>query len=188
MAGIAGIFKSGETGLVEKMLDSISHRGHFGKKIFELGDATVGMIWSLQEDERVREQAESRIFRDGPGYGHTTQAAWHKDNWELYRDELGVAPLYIAKDDEGILLFASEIKSLLPYSDDITEMPPGHTFSAGSLKKFFELNHRSQLISDPKKIAVELHAVLDSAVKRRIKSDTIGSWLSGGLDSSTIAA
>lgn len=188
MAGIAGIFKNGETILVEKMLDSISHRGQFGKKIFELDNATVGMVWSEQEDDRVKEQAKSRIFRDGPGYGHATQAAWKNNHWELYRDELGVAPLYMARDDEGSILFASEVKALLPYSDDISEMPPGHTFSAKGLEQNFVLNQRNHLISDPEAIAQELHSILSSAIKKRIKTNTIGSWLSGGLDSSTIAA
>jgi asparagine synthase (glutamine-hydrolysing) len=188
MAGIAGIFKHGETILVEKMLSSISHRGQFGKKIFELDNATVGMIWSKQEDERVKEQANSRIFRDGPGFGHTTQASWNKNHWELYRDELGVAPLYMAKDNEGSLFFASEVKALLPFTDDISEMPPGHTFSADGLKLYFELKQRNHFISDSAEIAMELRSILSSAVKKRINSDTIGSWLSGGLDSSTIAA
>lgn len=188
MAGIAGIFKHGETILVEKMLSSISHRGQFGKKIFELSNATVGMIWSKQEDERVKKQANSRIFRDGPGFGHTSQASWNKNHWELYRDELGVAPLYLALDNEGSIFFASEVKALLPFTDDISEMPPGHTFSAGGLKQHFDLQQPNQLISDPREIAIELRTLLSAAVKKRIKSDTIGSWLSGGLDSSTIAA
>ncbi len=188
MAGIAGIFKHGETRLIEKMLNTMAHRGHFGKKIFELDHATVGMIWSTQEDEQVKEQAKSRIFSDGPGYGHTAKAAWNKNHWELYRDELGVAPLYMAKDDEDTLLFASEVKALLPYSNDISEMPPGHTLSAGNLKQNFILEKRHPLIADPLIIASELRSILSSAVQKRIKSDTIGSWLSGGLDSSTIAA
>ena len=188
MAGIAGIFRHGETNLVEKMLNSISHRGQFGKKIFELDNATVGMIWSKQEDERVREQANSRIFRDGPGFGHSSQAWWNNNHWELYRDELGVAPLYMAEDHEDTLFFASEVKALLPFVDDISEMPPGYTFSANGLKQYFELKQQNHLISDPGAIALELRSILSSAIKKRIKSDTIGSWLSGGLDSSTIAA
>ena len=143
MAGIAGIFKDGKTRQIEKMLDSISHRGQFGKKIFELNNATVGMIWSEQEDDRVKEQAKSRIFSDGPGYGHTAQASWNKKQLQLYRDELGVAPLYLAKDADGHTLFASEVKALLPFSDDISEMPPGHTFLEREYKKFFELNQRN---------------------------------------------
>jgi asparagine synthase (glutamine-hydrolysing) len=35
---------------------------------------------------------------------------------------------------------------------------------------------------------MELRSVLSTAIKKCIKTDTIGSWLSGGLDSSTIAA
>lgn len=189
MAGIAGVLQSGESFQVEQMLESISHRGEFGKDIFEMENATIGIIWSQHEDESIREQTRKRIFRDGPGDGHSVEIARKNNHWEITRDELGVAPLYTAFNKDGIFTFASEAKALFPFSDTISEMPPGYTLTAGGLKQNFKLEQRTHLIvDDPKVIAMELRSVLSSAIKKRIKFDTIGSWLSGGLDSSTIAA
>lgn len=189
MAGIAGILQSGETNQVEQMLESISHRGEFGKDIFEMENATIGIIWSQHEDESIREQTRERIFRDGPGHGHVVEVARKNNHWEISRDELGVAPLYTAFNNDGLVIFASEVKALLPFSDNITEMPPGHILTAAGFKQNFKLGQRPHLLAENADvIAMELRSVLSSAVKKCIKSDTIGSWLSGGLDSSTIAA
>jgi len=189
MAGIAGILQSGETKQVEQMLESISHRGEFGKDIFEMENATIGIVWSQHEDESIREQTQKRIFRDGPGHGHSVEVARKNNHWEISRDELGVAPLYTAFNNEGMVIFASEVKALLPFSDNITEMPPGHILTAAGFKQNFKLGQRPHLLAENADIiAMELRSVLSSAVKKCIKSDTIGSWLSGGLDSSTIAA
>lgn len=189
MAGIAGILQSGETFQVEQMLESISHRGEFGKDIFEMENATIGIIWSQHEDESIKEQTRRSIFRDGPGDGHLVEIARKNNQWEITRDELGVAPLYTAFNKSGIFSFASEIKALLPFSDNISEMPPGCTLTAGGVKQNFKLEQRPYLLTDnPEEIAMELRSVLNSAIKKRIKTNTIGSWLSGGLDSSTIAA
>jgi len=188
MAGIAGILNKGEAKFVDQMLNTILHRGEFGKEIFELENATIGIVWSLHEDKWAREMVKNEIFKDGPGHGHSVSISRINNHWEFYRDELGVAPLYTAFNNDGNLVFASEVKALMPFSNQISEMPPGHTLSAEGLKQNFVLKKRNQLISDPNIIAMELRAVLDSAVKKCIKSNSIGSWLSGGLDSSTIAA
>jgi len=188
MAGIAGVFQSGEIQKVEQMLESISHRGEFGKEILEMENATIGIVWSQHEDENVKELTRKHIFRDGPGFGHSVEIGRKNNRWEICRDELGVAPLYTAFNQDGFIVFASEVKALLPFSKNITEMPPGHTLSASGLKKNFKLGQRNQLIEDPNVIAMELRSVLTSAIRKRIKTDNIGSWLSGGLDSSIISA
>lgn len=188
MAGIAGIFKPGESGLVEKMLDSISYRGQYGRKIFELGNATIGMIWSVQEDEQVMEQAKSRIFSDGPGYGHSAQVLWQKKQWSLFRDELGVAPLYLGKEDDGTLMFASEAKALLPYADEVSEMLPGYTLTKNGLVQHFKLTVQKPMADESQIIAANLKSILGNAIQQHINSDTMGVWLSGGLNSSAIAA
>jgi len=188
MAGIAGVFQIGEKQKVEQMLESISHRGEFGKEILEMENATIGIVWSQHEDESVKELTRKHIFRDGPGFGHSVEIGRKNNHWEICRDELGVAPLYTAFNQDGCIVFASEVKALLPFSKNITEMPPGHTLSASGLKQNFKLGQRNHLVEDPDGIAMELRSVLSSAIRKRIKTDTIGSWLSGGLDSSTIAA
>lgn len=188
MAGIAGILQTGESKQVELMLESISHRGEFGKEILEMENATIGIIWSQHEDENIKKLTRNRIFRDGPGFGHSVEVTRKNNHWEIYRDELGVAPLYTAFNKDGMFIFASEVKALLPFSKDVSEMPPGHILTAGGLKQNFVLAKRNHLQEDPNTIATELRSVLSSAIKKRIKSETMGSWLSGGLDSSTIAA
>jgi asparagine synthase (glutamine-hydrolysing) len=189
MAGIAGVLQTGETYQVEQMLDSISYRGEYGKEILEMENATIGIVWSKHEDEKMKELTRNRIFRDGPGHGHSVEVTRKNNHWEICRDELGVAPLYTAFNKNGIFTFASEVKALLPFSDTISEMPPGYTLTAGGLKQNFRLGQRAHLIvDDPEMVALELRSILRSAIEKRIKSDSIGSWLSGGLDSSTIAA
>lgn len=189
MAGIAGILQSGEAFKVDQMLESISHRGEYGKDIFETGNATIGIVWSQHEDESVKELTRKLVFRDGPGDGHSVEVARKNNHWEITRDELGVAPLYTAFNKGGIFTFASEVKALLPFSDNISEMPPGYTLTAGGLKQNFKLEQRAHFMADdPNVIATRLRAILNFAIKKRITSNAIGSWLSGGLDSSTIAA
>ena len=188
MAGIAGVFQSGETYQVEQMLESISHRGEYGKEILEMENVTIGIVWSRHEDEKVKELTRNHIFRDGPGDGHSVEVARKNNHWEICRDELGVAPLYTAFNQDGIFIFASEVKALLPFSNDIIEMPPGHTLSADGLKQNFFLGKRDKMKADPLTVAMELRSMLTSAIKKRITADTIGCWLSGGMDSSTIAA
>lgn len=188
MAGIAGILKSNEALGVKKMLDTIAHRGGYGKEIFELDDATIGIVWSEHEDERMRELIKKNIYRDGPGFGHNAEIARVGSHWEIHRDELGVAPFYTALTEHHDLLFASEVKALLPDAKNITEMPPGYTWSEKGLKQNFVLGKKKGLPADPGAIARGLLAKLTDSVKRRIHSDTMGAWLSGGLDSSSIAA
>jgi len=189
MAGIAGVLQTGETNQVEQMLESISHRGEYGKEIWELENATIGIIWAQHEDQRVKELTRKRIFRDGPGHGHAVEIARKTNHWEISRDELGVAPLYTAFNQKGMVIFASEVKALLPFSDNITEMPPGHILTAAGFKQNYKLGQSTHLFAEnADAIAMELRSILNSAVKKCIKSDTIGSWLSGGLDSSSVAA
>lgn len=188
MAGIAGVFQSGETNLVEQMLESISHRGEYGKAIIEMENLTIGIVWAQHENERIKEQTRNHIFQDGPGHGQLIEIARKDKHWEIQRDPLGVAPLYTAFNKDGMLTFASEAKALIPFSGEILEMPPGNTLSASGLKKNFTLAHKDQLNSDYKVIAQELKSVLETAIKNRLNSDTAGLWLSGGLNSSSIAA
>jgi len=109
-------------------------------------------------------------------------------NWQIYRDELGVAPMYITSTEEGRLCFASEVKALLPVSTGVFEIPSGHIVTETARRKYFSLEPRSPIQKDPAIIAMELLNLLTKTISQRITSDTMGSWLSGGLDSSAIVA
>ncbi len=188
MAGIAGILKPGEHDRVSSMLDKIIHRGNYSSKIVEFPDATIGIVWSFHENERVSRNLETNMFIDGPGHGHLAFAAFSDGTWSLGRDELGVAPMYYTYLGDDSLCFASEVKALVPCSPDISELLPGCLLNHDGPASQYELTRHTTLDHPPELIASDLLHLLSISVGRRINTDPIGSWLSGGLDSSTIAA
>jgi len=111
------------------------------------------------------------------------------DGLFLARDPLGVAPLYYGERD-GRLCFASEVKALLAMTDSVTEFPPGHYYhpSCGFVQ-FFDFPRIVDEPQNPVDAAHDLRKMLGDAVSKCVAvSDSVGCWLSGGLDSSTIAA
>lgn len=187
MSGIAGILKEGQQKLVTPMLETLSHRGNHGQAIFDYDDATIGMVWTEDEENRVLADHRKGIFSDGPGFGHKVEVTKHNHHWQISRDELGVVPIYYAYTNSGILCFASEVKALMLISTGISELPPGCTMTDSLKNMDFNLKTRSSNQSDPETIASDLLNLLTMTITRRISSDTMGAWLSGGLDSSVIA-
>ena len=187
MAGIAGIAGSAAE-KVSKMLDMMSHRGKAGRSVFESDGVTMGVIWNEVEKESVEgHMADNTVgYENGPG--HCARAQPEGGSFRLYRDELGVAPLYYGRDAEGRICFASEVKALISITSDIHEMPPGKILEWNEYRSHFLLRNVATTGDDPEKIANELRKHLDNAVAACIRSEDMGSWLSGGLDSSTICA
>jgi asparagine synthase (glutamine-hydrolysing) len=121
--------------------------------------------------------------------GEFAMALVENEHILLARDRLGIRPLYYGFSD-GSLCFASEIKALLGIVDQIHEFPPGH----------FLLSHWGIFPYDPYlPKSIQLDGALDSAerlasylrqaVEKVIGDQTeAGIWLSGGVDSSVIAA
>jgi asparagine synthase (glutamine-hydrolysing) len=187
MAGIAGILKEGQHDVVSRMIDLLAHRGNYRKTIIEKDGATIGMGWSIHEDEGMKERLQNGIFRDGPGFGHKLEVAKPNGKWEISRDELGVAPMYFASNCVGDFCFASEVKALLRFSKEIFEVPSGHKITESGVKPYFSLETKPLIQKDPEIIAIDLLNILTSTVTRRISSDYVGISLTGGLNSSTIA-
>jgi len=105
------------------------------------------------------------------------------------RDRLGIKPLYYGFKS-GKMGFASEIKALKGF-DDITEVPPGYYYSnTTGFKQYYSLEcEENPELDNEEKICALIRENLFKSVKRRLVSDVpVGIFLSGGLDSSIIAA
>ncbi len=107
----------------------------------------------------------------------------------LARDPIGIKPLYYGRRGPD-LLFGSELKALNGLAEDIREFPPGTWYhSRLGFKRFYEVpNHSPQELS-AEKHGRRIRETLERAVIKRLMSDVpVGAFLSGGLDSSIIAA
>lgn len=109
------------------------------------------------------------------------------------RDHMGIIPLYYGTDELGQLFVASELKSLEGFCTNMDQFPPGHyLYSKEGLapKKWYTRDWESfDTVKDNETNIQELREALEAAVHRQLMSDVpYGVLLSGGLDSSVIAA
>jgi asparagine synthase (glutamine-hydrolysing) len=185
MSGIVGIAKPGFNQTVQRMLDKIAYRGH-STRVLETASATVGVTCMHLPSEKAD---QSRKTTDLCGDGSTgDDVILEGKTIKLKRDPLGVTPLYYGWTKDGALCFASEVKGLLPATMDVHELPPGHILDGKQLKSYYQLKKMPVVEQPPRHIAKELHKKLTSAVEKHINHESIGAWLSGGLDSSVMAS
>ncbi len=134
------------------------------------------------------------------------------------RDPMGQKPLYYTRLADGTLLFASELKALVAHShfrprvdpeglaayltfeylpaqlsicDGVRKVPPGHTltFADGRLqvRQYWDLPFGEE--DDSGDAVGRFRALFDRAVARHLIADVpLGVFLSGGIDSSAVAA
>src|SRR5688572_19257209 len=110
----------------------------------------------------------------------------------IARDPIGVCPLYWGHDGDGRLWVASEMKALVRVCEDVSAFPPGHYYDSavGELVRYYDRPWRDYAATEGVAVAPkQLREALESAVHRQMMSDVpYGVLLSGGLDSSLIAA
>lgn len=134
-----------------------------------------------------------------------------KDDFMIARDPIGVIPLYIGHDKDGMVYCASELKALEGFCDEYEPFLPGHYYlgSEGKMVKWYNRDweqfesvehnytpqaqdHNTLVSPDAEAYGIQVKAVhdaLEAAVKRQLMSDVpYGVLLSGGLDSSVISA
>jgi asparagine synthase (glutamine-hydrolysing) len=115
-----------------------------------------------------------------------------KDEFFIARDPIGVIPLYIGYDDDGMVYVASELKALEGNCSHYEPFLPGHYYWSreGKMKRYytrdwFDYDH----VKDNAASVSAIHDSLEDAVRRQLMSDVpYGVLLSGGLDSSVISA
>jgi asparagine synthase (glutamine-hydrolysing) len=110
----------------------------------------------------------------------------------IARDHMGIIPLYTGRDDEGRLYVASEMKALVPVCRTVEEFPPGHYLDSriGEAVPYYAPAWRSyDAVAGAPALASAVRAALEASVRAQMMSDVpYGVLLSGGLDSSIIAA
>ena len=115
-----------------------------------------------------------------------------RGRWVAGRDPVGVCPLYWGHDDAGRTFVASELKALEGVCRDVTEFPPGHVFASdeGAPRRYWAPAWRPyEAVAGRPADGAALRSALERAVERQLMSDVpYGVLLSGGLDSSLIAA
>ena len=118
-----------------------------------------------------------------------------RDAFLIARDPIGVIPLYIGRDKEGMVYVASELKALEGHCEHYEPFPPGHyLWSEGGRPSSITRYYRRDwfdydAVKDNAATPETIREALENAVRRQLMSDVpYGVLLSGGLDSSVISA
>lgn len=189
MSAIAGIQNPEKTQLVKEMLNAMSHRGMAGMQIINRNETTLGVCWNVQREDTQTRLTAHATAADYTGKDRFAIAESNLSGVILKRDRLGQAPLYYGYDQQGTLCFASEVKALLLATRDVHELPPGCQLQDGQVKSFAVIEKKPPMDISTDQAARELHKRLDKAVVESLQyTNEMGSWLSGGLDSSVLAA
>ncbi|HET9614581.1 MAG TPA: asparagine synthase B [Candidatus Limnocylindrales bacterium] len=116
------------------------------------------------------------------------------DHLFLARDPIGIKPLYFGHgrtaDGSAVLAFASEMRALEGWVDDLAEFPPGTSYdSRTGFATYYEVPAGEPVERSLDDQVAAVRAGLEAAVASHLMSDVpVGAFLSGGLDSSVLAA
>lgn len=111
----------------------------------------------------------------------------------LARDPIGIKPLYYGYY-EGRLYFSSELGAMsLAGVDEVHEFPAGHYYTPreGFVQYYQIPEIQDHLLTDVEETCALIRETFIQAVKKRLLADReihVGSFCSGGLDSSLVAA
>ncbi len=118
-------------------------------------------------------------------------------SWMVARDHTGICPLYIGQDATGAWWVASEFKALFDMCVWFGDFPPGYVYRSPTpgtteirrIEWYTPMWYNPEVMSTKAIDLGQLHTNLENAVKRQLMAEVpYGVLLSGGLDSSIIAA
>ncbi|MBQ2421529.1 MAG: asparagine synthase B [Flavobacteriales bacterium] len=115
-----------------------------------------------------------------------------KDQYLIARDQVGVIPLYMGRDEQGHVMVCSEMKGLEGFASSYEPFLPGHYYWSGDgqMKRWYKRDWEDyDAVKDADASVDKLREALEKAVQKQLMSDVpYGVLLSGGLDSSIISA
>jgi asparagine synthase (glutamine-hydrolysing) len=184
----------------------------------ELGESN----FKTSSDTEVILQAYQKWGKDCVKHfrGMFAFALWDDRNQFLFcaRDHFGIKPFYYAIVD-GIFYFASEIKSILPFLNQIStniegfkdyltfqlvlddktlfngvnQLLPAHYIIVKNkkinIKKYWEIYYEPDYNHSAKYFEEELSELFYDSIKVHLRSDVpVGAYVSGGVDSTSIAS
>lgn len=178
-----------------------------GRYEFQTG-SDCEVILALYRDRGVR------LFEELSGIFAFALYDEERDEFLIGRDPIGVIPLYIGRDRDGLVYVSSELKALEGQCDSYEPFLPGHYYWSregkqtrwyrrdwedyGNVKdnaphyinKIGADGRQQRMAADDYAASVKaVREALEAAVKRQLMSDVpYGVLLSGGLDSSVISA
>ncbi|MFW6171448.1 MAG: asparagine synthase B [Planctomycetota bacterium] len=144
------------------------------------------------------EVALHKYRAEGPQFvrgldGMFALAAFDNGNYLLARDPIGIKPLYYGFKDEA-LYFCSELKAIAAAGlDHVDLFPPGmyYTPQTGFVSFYSFPEASGDCIEEVEEAARLVREQVTAAVHKRLLSDPdihVGSFCSGGLDSSLVTA
>jgi asparagine synthase (glutamine-hydrolysing) len=169
-------------------------------RVYNLDDIIKKYNVKIKEDEvtdaikisLLFNAAGEEVFREFKG-SFAIIIVDEKENIYFLRDVIGKKPLYYHAGNNTIM-FASEVKSLIGLTNEILEFPPGSymkNFGEPEIVKQIETENYP-LLEDIDLDTIEkiLRSHLMKSMESRIpdRNMDLGVWLSGGLDSSIVAA
>ncbi len=120
-------------------------------------------------------------------------AAFDDEDFILARDPIGIKPLYYGRKN-GSLYFSSELGAMsFAGLDEVHEFPAGNYYTPdeGFVPYYKVPKIQDHLLTDIDETCELIRETFIDAVKKRLLADPevpVGSFLSGGLDSSLVAA
>jgi len=116
----------------------------------------------------------------------------NSDAWLIARDPIGIIPLYYGFDEWQQLFVASEMKALMEVCSEVHEFPPGHYWASGEdvPQRYYQRPWMEfEAVERAETDVARLRRALEDAVVSHLMTDVpYGVLLSGGLDSSIVAA